>query len=244
MKCLILAAGYATRMYPLTENFPKPLLPVGSKPLLEHLLEDLENTKKIEEYLIVTNHRFLSAFKKWKGSLPYGGKIKLFDDGSTENENRLGAVRDIWYVVEHANIKDDLLVLAGDNLLDFSLLGFIQEFEKRHRSMVMCHEERRIEKLRKTGVAELSEEGLVLTMEEKPEEPKGHFAIPPFYIFRKEDLAYIGDGIREGCSTDSPGGFLVWFCRRACVYAMIMQGKRYDVGSIESYREICEHWTK
>ncbi len=242
MRCLILAAGYATRMYPLTKDFPKPLLMVGKKALLEYLLEDLIQIPEITEYLIVTNHRFFKKFEEWKETLPYREKIKLFDDGSTENENRRGAVRDMEFVIERESLADDLLVLAGDNLLNFTLRTFVEEFYKRNNSMVMYHEEKDIEKLKKTGVAEISPEGKILSMEEKPEKPKGCCAVPPFYLFRKEDIPYIRKGIEAGCGADSPGSFLEWFCREREVYAMKMPGRRYDIGSMESYQLVCKQF--
>lgn len=238
MKCLILAAGYATRMYPLTKEFPKPLLAIKGKPLLEYLLEDLELIGEIQEYLIVTNHRFINIFQEWKQGLDYAEKIKLFDDGSTENENRLGAVKDIQYVLEQDNLSDDLLVLAGDNLLDFSLSCFIETFQKKRRNLVLCHEELDIEKLRRTGVAELAEDGRIISMEEKPLNPKGRYAIPPFYILKMEDLGCIEEGIQAGCNVDSPGAFIVWLCKHRQVYTMKMPGKRIDIGSLESYENV------
>ncbi len=241
MKVLILAAGYATRMYPLTRDIPKPLLLIKGKPIIEYLLEDLERDGRIKEYLIITNHKFYPKFKEWKERLPYRNKIRLLDDGSTENQNRLGAVRDMEYVINKMELQEDLFVLAGDNVLDFSLSIFIEEFYHKTCSMVMCYKEKEIEKLRKTGVAEITEEGILFHMEEKPEDPKGEYAIPPFYLFRKEDLSDIAKGIQAGCNTDSPGAFLVWFCKQKKVYAMKMPGKRYDIGSIEEYQKKKNH---
>lgn len=244
MKCLILAAGYATRMYPLTKDFPKPLLPVNGRPLLEYLLEDLEQIPQITEYWLVTNHRFYQIFEKWKQNLFYNKKIKLFDDGSTDNENRLGAVKDMAAVIRKEGMKDDLLVIAGDNLLNFSLQGFVEEFLKKNRSMILCYEEENVERLRKTGVAELTSDGYVKSMEEKPNHPKSNWAIPPFYIFKKEELSSIDQAVEEGVHVDSPGSFLAWFCGRHSVYAMPMEGKRYDLGSLEAYEEIQKKWKK
>ena len=125
MKCLILAAGYATRLYPLTENFPKPLLEVAGKPILDWLIEDMEKTGLVDEYIIISNHKFAHIFEEWAAA---NDKIRVLDDGTTSNDDRLGAVRDIQFVIEQLQLDDDLLVMAGDNLLDFSLEGFVRYF--------------------------------------------------------------------------------------------------------------------
>ena len=238
MKCIILAAGYATRMYPLTENFPKPLLEVKGKPIIDWLIDDLETKGYINEYIVVSNHKFLDSFKNWKESNIKANKITVIDDGSTENDNRLGAVRDIQFAVETQNIDEDIVVLAGDNLLNFSLNDFVEYFYKKNGSCVMRHFESSIPKLQKTGVADIDEDDRVLEMEEKPAVPKTNWAIPPFYIYKKEDLSKIAEGIAIGCPTDAPGNFLSWLCKNTAVYAMEMPGVRYDIGSIDGYEDI------
>jgi glucose-1-phosphate thymidylyltransferase len=118
MKYILLCAGYATRMYPLIENFPKPLLDIKGKALIDYLIEDLENNNLIDEYIIISNHKFINHFNEWKNNNKHKNKISLLDDGTTNNDNRLGAIKDIWFAIENANINDDILVLAGDNLLN------------------------------------------------------------------------------------------------------------------------------
>ena len=117
MKCVILAAGYATRMYPLTENFPKPLLDVGGKTIMDRLLDDIETISVIDECCVVSNHKFISHFNEWAASQSRRFKITVLDDGSTENDNRLGAVCDLDFAIKQCDINDDVFVLAGDNLL-------------------------------------------------------------------------------------------------------------------------------
>ncbi|MDE7100548.1 MAG: NTP transferase domain-containing protein, partial [Anaeroplasmataceae bacterium] len=151
MDCILLCAGYATRMYPLTENFPKPLLQIKGKTIIDYLIDDLEKNHLIERYIIVSNHKFYSHFMDWRKSRKED--ILILDDGSTYNENRLGAVKDIWFAVEQASINDDILVLAGDNLLDFSLKGFIDFFESKNNNAVMRYFEKEIKRLQRTGVA-------------------------------------------------------------------------------------------
>ena len=149
MKCLILAAGYATRLYPLTENFPKPLLDVGGKTILDWLLDDLDATGAIDGYIVVTNHKFADIFRKWSSR---SASIQVLDDGTTTNEGRLGAVKDIQFAIEQLGIDDDVLVMAGDNLLTFSLQPFIEFFRQKGTSCVMRYYEPELTRLRKTGV--------------------------------------------------------------------------------------------
>lgn len=242
MICLILAAGYATRMYPLTENFPKPLLDIGGKPIIDWLIDDVEKSEKISQYVVVSNHKFINMFNEWAENSVNRDKIVVIDDGSTENENRLGAVRDIAFAIKKLDINDDLVVLAGDNLLDFSLKGFIDYFKNKKATCVMRHFEQNVDKLRKTGVATIDNDDKMIHMEEKPKDPVSNWAVPPFYIYAKEDLSKINEGIEAGCPTDAPGNFISWLCKESDIYAYEMPGKRFDIGSIEGYENIKNHY--
>ena len=194
MKCIILAAGYATRLYPLTENFPKPLLDVGGKPILDWLIEDL--VEEIDEFRVVTNHKFAGIFQKWAEGKD---KIKVIDDGTESNETRLGAVRDIQLAVDE---EEDYLVMAGDNVLTFSLVPFILFAKEKNTSCVMCHEETSIPALQRTAVITITDTGLITSYEEKPKEPKGTLAVPPFYYYRSQDIARIQEALDAGCGYD------------------------------------------
>ena len=234
MTSIILAAGYATRMYPLTLNYPKPLLEVGGKKIIDWLIEDLEKAG-VERTVVVSNHKFISQFQAWAEGRE---NIIVLDDGSEDNDNRLGAVKDIEFAIEKANIDDDIVVLAGDNVLNFSLSSFIDYGRKKKTSCIMRHEEKDKNKLRKTGVIEINEDELVLNMEEKPKEPKSNWAVPPFYYYTKEDKDLIKEGIASGCGTDAPGSFVSWLVKKRPVHAYKMIGDRFDVGSIEGYERI------
>ena len=234
MTSIILAAGYATRMYPLTLNYPKPLLEVGGKKIIDWLIEDLEKAG-VERTVVVSNHKFISQFQAWAEGRE---NIIVLDDGSEDNDHRLGAVKDIEFAIEKANIDDDIVVLAGDNVLNFSLSSFIEYGRKRKTSCIMRHEEKDENKLRKTGVIEINEDELVLNMEEKPKEPKSNWAVPPFYYYTKEDKDLIKEGIASGCGTDAPGSFVSWLVKTRPVHAYRMIGERFDVGSIEGYEKI------
>ena len=234
MTGIILAAGYATRMYPLTLNFPKPLLEVGGKKIIDHLLEDGERSG-IERFIVVSNHKFISLFREWAEGKE---NVMVLDDGSVDNEHRIGAVKDIEFAIEKAGINDDTLILAGDNVLDFSLSSFIEYGKAKGTSCIMRHRETDRARLRKTGVVTIGQDDLVLSMEEKPKEPKSEWAVPPFYYYVKEDLPLIKEGIENGCGTDAPGSFVSYLAERRPVHAFLMPGKRFDVGSIEGYEKI------
>ena len=236
MKCLFLCAGYATRLYPLTENFPKPLLKVKDKPILNWLIEDIDKSQKIDEYIIVSNAKFYEHFVSWAKELLY--KITIVDDGTYTNETRLGAVKDIEFAQKTLKLDSDMLVLAGDNVLDFSLRSFIDFAIDKNASCVLRYYEENSEKLKKSGVLMLGDNNIVLEMEEKPSNPKTNWCCPPFYYYKKEDASKISTAIASGCNTDAPGSFISWLAKNSTVYAMEMPGKRYDIGNLESYEKV------
>lgn len=235
MICMILAAGYATRLYPLTENFPKPLLKVGEKTILDHLTDDLASSGEISEFVVISNHKFAHHFENWAKTKPYS--ITVVDDGTETNETRLGAVVDIKFAQEKLSLLDDALIIAGDNVLDFSLNKFVEYANRKGTSCVMRYFEETKAKLQKCGVLEL-ESDLILSMEEKPENPKSNWCCPPFYFYKKEDLARIGEAIEGGCGTDAPGSLVSWLCKKVKMHAMEMPGSRYDIGNLESYEAV------
>ena len=158
MKNIVIAAGYATRLYPLTENFPKPLLKVGNRSILERMLDDIDSIDCIDEHVIVTNHKFAHFFEQWASQMNYQKPVRIIDDGTTTNEGRLGAVKDLLLAIEHYHICDDIMVLAADNILDFSLRGFVDYFHEKQSSVIMCYHEPTLSRLQRTGVIAVDEE--------------------------------------------------------------------------------------
>ncbi len=231
MKCVILAAGYATRLYPLTENFPKPLLKVGEKTILDWLIDDIGDAA--EKFIVISNHKFAHHFEKWAE----GRNITVVDDGTSTNETRLGAVCDIQFAIDQLGLDDDLLVIAGDNVLDFSLRKYIDYAKEAGTSCTMRYWEEDEVKLRRAGVSEVDGERLV-SFEEKPAQPKSHWCTPPFYYYVKEDAKRIREAIADGCGTDAPGSLVAWMCQRSQIHSMVMPGKRYDIGNLESYEAV------
>lgn len=241
MKCVILAAGYATRLYPLTENFPKPLLEVAGKPILDWLIDDMASTGMVEEYIVISNHKFAHIFEEWAAK-KNEVTIRVIDDGTTSNETRLGAVKDIQFAIEQLQLDDDLLVMAGDNLLDFSLGEFMRYGKEKNATCVMRYYEASEARLHKTGVIEIDANDGIISFEEKPAQPKSHWCVPAFYYYTREDSRLIKKGIESGCGTDAPGSFIAWLCGQTKVYAWEMPGRRYDIGNLESYEEVKKNY--
>lgn len=265
MKCIIIAAGYATRLYPLTENFPKPLLPVQGRAILDWLIEDIDGSGLVDEYIVVSNHKFAHHFQDWaaarnqehgsaagnqaaghgssagdKKSGCNGARIRVLDDGTSSNETRLGAVRDIQLAIDSLESipEDGLLVIAGDNLLDFSLQRFVSYAREHACSCIMRYWEPDRVRCTKSGIIEVDQDDRVIGMEEKPSEPKTNWCCPPFYYYTAADARLVAEGIADGCGVDAPGSYVAWLCGRTTVHAMEMPGKRYDIGNLASYEAV------
>ena len=238
MKCLILAAGYATRLYPLTENFPKSLLTIGDKTILDWLVDDIDKAGLVDEYVVISNHKYAHHFDKWAAKKKQN--IIVVDDGTDTNETRLGAVKDIQFAIYQLNLDDDMLVIAGDNVLDFSLIKFINYCKQKNTSCIMRYYEGNDKKLLECGVVTFDENDKILNMTEKSSTPATHWCCPPFYYYTREDAKLVQDGINAGCGTDAPGSYIAWLCGQTTVHAMEMPGSRYDIGNLESYERVKE----
>ena len=237
MKTIVIAAGYATRLYPLTEHTPKPLLEIGGNTILGRMLDDIDRIPQIDEHIIISNHKFASHFEEWAKQQHYNKPLTIIDDGTTTNETRLGAVCDLLFAIEQKNINDDMLVVAADNILQFSFQGFVDFALEKNTSCIMCHEEPDINRLRRTGVVELDSDMRVIGMEEKPEQPKSHWAVPPFYVYLRRDMNLIKSSVEQGCGKDAPGNLAHFLARHTTLHAWPMPAGRFDIGSPDSYLE-------
>jgi glucose-1-phosphate thymidylyltransferase len=246
MKNIVIAAGYATRLGELTKNFPKPLLKIGTSTILGRMLDDIDQIPEIDEHIIVTNHKFAGIFEQWASEQHYTKRVTVIDDGTETNDTRLGAVCDLLYAINKLNLDDDLLVVAADNLLFFSFKGFVDFAREKNSSCIICHEQPEIAKLQRTGVVVLDENNRVLNMEEKPEVPKTTWAVPPFYIYMKKDLDLVKHSVENGCGKDAPGNLAHYLCEHTTMHAWPMAGTgenlRFDIGSLDTYREACEKY--
>ena len=243
MKNIVIAAGYATRLYPLTENFPKPLLKIGERSILGRMLDDIDTLPEIDGHIIVTNHRFAQVFKEWLRTVSYTKPVTIIDDGTETNETRLGAVRDLLLALERCNVDDDIMVLAADNILEFSLRGFVDFFREKGTSVIMCHHEPELRRLQRTGVIAVDDGMKVLEMQEKPEKPVSNWAVPPFYIYSRRDLPLIRECLSHGCGHDAPGNLAHYLAEVSTLHAWPMPAGRFDIGSLDSYREAQERFS-
>ncbi len=244
MKNIVLAAGYATRLGELTKNFPKPLLKIGDNTILGRMLDDIDRIPDIDEHIIVTNRRFAPIFEGWKRGLSYTKPVTIVDDGTESNETRLGAVCDLLLAMDRLSIDDDILVVAADNILEFSFRDFVDYARRKGTSCIICHEQPSIEKLQRTGVVVLDENMRVLEMEEKPREPKSRWAVPPFYIYLRKDLDLVRHSVENGCGRDAPGNLAHYMVDRTDMYAWPADGGRFDIGSLDTYYEAVEKYGK
>jgi len=244
MKNIVIAAGYATRLGELTKNFPKPLLKIGKSTILGRMLDDIDQIPDVDEHVIITNHKFAPIFEEWKMEQHYQKPITIIDDGTETNDTRLGAVCDLLFAMSKLQIDDDMLVVAADNLLFFSFQEFVDFAREKQTSCIMCHKQPSIEKLQRTGVVELDDQNRVLGMEEKPQHPRSHWAVPPFYIYRKADLDLVRHSVENGCGKDAPGNLAHYMVEHTVMHAWPMTAGRFDIGSLDTYYEAVEKYGK
>lgn len=244
MKNIVIAAGYATRLGELTKNFPKPLLKIGESTILGRMLDDIDRIPQIDEHIIITNHKFAPIFEQWAAGLNYTKPVTIVDDGTESNDTRLGAVCDLLFAMEKLSIDDDMLVVAADNILFFSFQEFVDFAIEKQTSCIMCHEQPSLEKLQRTGVVVVDDRWRVLNMEEKPQAPKSHWAVPPFYIYLKRDLDLVRHAVENGCGKDAPGNLAHYLVDHTPIHAWPMSAGRFDIGSLDTYLEAREKFGK
>jgi glucose-1-phosphate thymidylyltransferase len=238
MKCLLLGAGYATRLYPLTLHQPKPLLPVGGIPILERLCDQVGRIREVDRIELVSNRRYFPAYEAWLAEYrrrrPRALPLRLHDDGSGSPEDRLGAIGDILFVLDRAALDDDLLVLAGDNLFQFALEDFVAAARGRQAAVCVKDLGSR-ERASLYGVVQIDPAGRVVDFEEKPPSPKGSLIALGVYLFSRSSLPLFRQYLAEGNKKDAPGFFLQWLCRRADVLGHRIEGEWFDIGDLDSY---------
>lgn len=237
MKAVILCAGYATRLYPLTLDKPKALLPVSEKPVLDYIFDKLDSISQIDETYIVTNDKFYNNFAEWLDKKTSRDKIKILNDGTKTNETRLGGLGDLWFAIETFEIKDDLLVICGDNFFDSNLNEMVEFYEKTRKPIVTTYDLKDFNEARKMGIIQ-EKNGKILGFEEKPEKPKSTLCSTGIYIFPKNLISEIKKYMASDKLKDGPGYFVSHLLKSTDVYSFEIKGKWYDIGSLETYEKI------
>jgi len=228
LKALILAAGYATRLQPLTDSIPKMLLPLAGRPMLDYLVDRIREVSEVEEIHLVTNERFAEDFRSWAPA-----DVVVHDDGTTSNEDRLGAIGDIAFAIARGGLEGaDLLIVAGDNLIGYSLRDFVDFWRAKGGSAVAVREVENRQLLTQYGVVEVDPDDRVTGLEEKPAEPRSNLAATASYLYRSEHLALLSRYLAEGNPPDAPGNFMVWLHEREPVYAYRFVGEWHDIGDL------------
>lgn len=249
LTAVLLCAGYATRMGELTANFPKTLLPVAGRPILDDLVDQLLATGRVGQLVVVTNHRDHAHFVSWRAArvaaehpdaMRGAPEITLLDDGTMTNADRLGAIGDLAFAIETLALEGPLLVVAGDNLFRFDFEAYLEDFERARTSMVLLGEETDPARLSRSGVAEIDAEGRLLALWEKPVSPPSQYVCPPVYLLSQEALDRIGPCRRADPTADAPGHLIAWLAPRIEVRTHRMRGKRLDVGDVATYERAGE----
>ena len=237
MKAIILAAGYATRLRPLTDSIPKQLLPVGGRPMLDWILDKLEEVEEIDGVHLVTNSRFAHDFEDWAAGR--GGGVTVHDDGTTSNEDRLGAIGDIRLAIERAGLAgDDLLVIAGDNLFEFSLADYVAFWRGKGRaSAVALYDCGSLELASQYGVVEVDEDDRIVGFVEKPRDPQSTLVATATYLYHREHVPLVERYLAEGNPPDQPGNLIAWLHAREPVYGYRFAGAWFDIGDHEQLLE-------
>lgn len=243
MKALILCAGYATRLYPLTVDKPKHLLPVAGKPMLNHLIEKLEKVKQIDAIYLVTNEKFYGMFEEWQKNSEFKKKIEVFNDKTTSDGAKLGAIGDMKFVIDKAKINDDLFVVAGDNLFRLDVNKFVSFFEK-NGAAVALYNVKNLELMKKYSEVKIDEKSRVVSFQEKPPAPESTLAAICMYLFPKKKLNLIEQYINEGNNPDQPGRYIQYLYKREPVYGFVFTESWYDIGDLEQYKQADEDYKK
>jgi glucose-1-phosphate thymidylyltransferase len=240
VKLIVLAAGYATRLYPLTLNQPKPLLPVAGKPMMEHVLDNLMPVDEIDEIYIVTNAKFVGHFERWAGEYKTGHKVRpitIVNDKSTDDSNKLGAIGDMNLVIEQAKIEDDVMVVGGDNLFSENLGAFGDFCRERNAPVTGVYDVGDLNEIKKYNAIEIDANDRITFFEEKPSQPKSTLTGIALYYYPKSVLPLIKQYIADGNNPDQPGRLVQWLYPRTPFYIWRVPGIWFDVGSKETLEE-------
>ena len=241
MIAILLAAGYATRLYPLTKDKPKSLLPLGKRLIIDYIMDSVDKIPELNKIVLITNSKFAGQFSDWASAQDREGKapITVIDDGTTDDSNKRGAIGDIIYTIEQENIDDDICVLAGDNIFTYSIEHMYAFFREKNAPTLIAINVPELHQRQKLAIAILDEDGKVTDMEEKPQAPKSEWGIYATYFYGREILPLFSEYIAEGNSPDAPGNFPSWLYKKMPIYAFKGDGTCIDIGTVENYESTC-----
>jgi glucose-1-phosphate thymidylyltransferase len=238
MKAIILAAGYATRLWPLTLDKPKPLLPVGKKPIIEHIIDRLSKVHGLTQIHIVSNTKFVDAFKQWKKNYQCKKEVFITDDGMKALDERRGSIGDTIFTIEKRKIRTDIIVVAGDNMFNFDLNHFMKKAVLNSQSASIGLFDIKDKKLAKEyGIVALNKDNTIASFEEKPSKPKSTLAAMCFYYFPKDKIRMLKKYKSEGNPLDLAGSFIKWLSQKESVYGYVFKGKWLDIGDKKSLKQ-------
>lgn len=232
MKCIILCAGYATRLFPLTKDTPKHLLKVGNKAILDYVIEKLP-INEIDHIYLITNNRFYPNFAAWKAELTNKLPITVLNDQTMNNDDRLGSMGDVKFVIDQTGFNDDFLLISGDNLFNFAITPMLKPFFE-GKNIIALYDVKTKAEARKMGIPTLDSEGIITKLIEKPDEPADTLCSIGIYFFHKEVIGLLEQYVREGNSTDKVGEFMSWLCQKIKLYAYKFDGSNdiwFDIGT-------------
>ncbi len=239
MKCILLCAGYATRLYPLTENYPKALIEIEKgKPILDYILSEVNTISEIDKIYVVSNEKYYKNFVDWKNNVKSDKEIEIINDHTTSNEDRLGAIGDIQYVIKEKNINDELLVIAGDNLFDYKLRDVIDFYNERKSATICTKRIDDVSLLKRLAVATMDNDYKIIDLTEKPEVPKSNIGVYTTYVYPKEIINHLDTYLADGNNPDAPGYLVEWLYKRQPVYSYCIDGNCFDVGTFETLDEV------
>lgn len=244
MRAIILAGGYAKRLWPLTKNKPKQLLSVGGRPMIEYIMEKLETQKEIDKIIISTNEKFEDNFKQWLPEYKSTKDISLVIEPTLSEKDKLGSVGALGYVIREKNIDEELMIIGGDNLFEFDLRDLIYYFREKKGNVVALYDLESIQKARSYGVAKVDEEMRIIGFVEKPENPPSTLVSTACYMLSKEGVRSISTYLDKGENPDAIGFFIKWLIKRERVFGFVFSGKWFDIGSLESLKEADLVYTK
>ncbi len=244
MKAIILAAGYATRLYPLTLSQPKHLLQVAGRPIIDYSLRNIEKVDSIDRVYIVTNNKFCQSFLDWQKGFRSSKTIKIVNDNTIENKSRLGAIGDLNLVIEGEHLDDDLLVIAGDNLFEFELTDLIRQFEEDRKSIIAVYDVRDFELAKLYGIVGINNKGIIADFVEKPSKPNSTLASTGVYLFPRSSVQLIKKYLELGNNPDKPGDYIAWLHKQEDVGVFQFSGVWFDIGSESQLQEAEKYFSR